>query len=252
MTAPRASYYRMEPSKNLEVDSVIDLPLPVAETVDEWHVLGSVARSGVGLLRGAEARGPGVAGAWCWRLPQGDAAGAGEHYVHVTGDGRVAECFEFQIESMAGSVVEASATLGYGYPGCTVAVPVSPPFSTQEPVFGVLPAAQSRLQDWTFGRFGPVEPLTTRRVVVNAWTAAVCTGDGRNPDNDDYDHHVNSGNACSGCWAGLPYVLWSSTVVGTGFRQPHASSCRVMALFSSQQSCGGLSGGVDQSKWLAH
>jgi len=87
--------------------------------------------------------------------PQGDVASTGERYEHVTGDGRVAKCFEFQVGSTARSIVEASANLGYGYLGCNVAVPTVPPLvSVQEPVFSLLPAAQSRyIQDWTLGRF---------------------------------------------------------------------------------------------------
>jgi len=50
---------------------------------------------------------------------------------------------------MAGSVVAASATLGYGYSGRTVVLPVVPPLvSVQEPVSGPLSAAQSRLHHW--------------------------------------------------------------------------------------------------------
>jgi len=59
--------------------------------------LGSVARSGVGLLCSAEIRDPGVAGAGRRELPQSNAAGADEHYDHVAGDGWVAECFECPI-----------------------------------------------------------------------------------------------------------------------------------------------------------
>jgi len=76
--------------------------------------------SGVELLHRAEVGDPGMAGTRCRKLPQNDVAGADEHYVHVTGDGRVAECFVFPVGSTAGSVVEASATLGYKYLGCTV------------------------------------------------------------------------------------------------------------------------------------
>jgi len=40
------------------------------------------------------------------------------------------------------------------YLGCTVALPTVPlPFTVQEPVFGPLPAARSRLQDWALRRF---------------------------------------------------------------------------------------------------
>jgi len=80
----------MEPSENLEVDSVIDLQLPVnvdvsveAETVGEQHAPGSVAGSGVEPLRRAETSHPGVAGAGRRGLPQSDVAGAGECYEHV-------------------------------------------------------------------------------------------------------------------------------------------------------------------------
>jgi len=45
----------------------------------------------------------------------------------------------------------------------------------------------------------PPEPVTTRRAAVNISMAAVCTSDGRCRDDDDYDHHVNSGDACSVC-----------------------------------------------------
>ena len=93
-----------------------------------------------------------------------------------------------------------------------------------------------------------MEPVTTRQVVVNAWMATVGASDGQSPDNDDYNHHVNSGNTCSVCWAGLPSVFLSSTDVGTGFGPSHATGCRVVALFSSHRSNGGLSGGVDQCK----
>jgi len=88
---------------------------------------------------------------WCrvLGLPQGDVAGASEHYEHVTGDVRVAECFEFQVGSTAESVVETSTTLGYGYPRHTVALPTMPlSFNLQELVLDPLPAAQRRLQDW--------------------------------------------------------------------------------------------------------
>ena len=50
--------------------------------------------------------------------------------------------------------MEANATLDYRYPGRIVVPPtVPPPVSVQEPVFGVLPAAQNCLQDWMLGRF---------------------------------------------------------------------------------------------------
>jgi len=46
---------------------------------------------------GAEARDPGVAGSGRRGLPQDDAAGTGERYEHVTGDGWIAECFELLV-----------------------------------------------------------------------------------------------------------------------------------------------------------
>jgi len=52
-----------------------------------------------------------------------------------------------------------------------------------------------------------MEPVTTRQVVVNAWMATVGASDGQSPDNDDYNHHVNSGNTCSICWASLPSIF---------------------------------------------
>jgi len=62
----------MEPFEDLEVDSVVDLQLPVdvdvsigIEMVGEQRALGSVAGSGVEPLHGAAARDPGVAGAYC-------------------------------------------------------------------------------------------------------------------------------------------------------------------------------------------
>ena len=73
------------------------------------------------------------------------------NYEHVSWDGWVTDCFEFPVGSMAESIVEASTTLGYGiygYLGCTVVPTTVPPLvSVHEPVFGPLPAAQSRLQE---------------------------------------------------------------------------------------------------------
>jgi len=69
---PHASHCTMEPSKTFEVDSVVDLQVPVdddvsveVEMVGKQHAPGSMAGSGVGPMHGAEAMHPGVASAWC-------------------------------------------------------------------------------------------------------------------------------------------------------------------------------------------
>jgi len=50
--------------------------------------------------------------------------------------------------------VETSTTVGYVYPERVVFSPtMSLLSSVQEPVFGLLPAAQSRLHDWMLGCF---------------------------------------------------------------------------------------------------
>jgi len=76
-----------------------------------------------------------------------------------------------------------------------------------------------------------------RQAAINAWMATVCAGDGWSPDDNNYNHHINSGNACSVSWAGLPTIFQSSTIVGTGFGPSRASSCKVAASHNLHQSC---------------
>jgi len=98
----------MESLKNIEVDSVADLAVPVdvnvpsaAEVEVAQQAPGPVVGTGVESI-GAEARDPGVDSARCRGLHQGDVAGAGESYEYVTGDGQVAESFESQGEPQLG------------------------------------------------------------------------------------------------------------------------------------------------------
>jgi len=92
----------MELSEDPEVNHlrlIVDADVSVsAEKVGEQLAPRSMAGSWVELLRGAEARDPGVDGTWCVvpGLPyESGMAGTGMHYEHVIGDGRIAECFEF-------------------------------------------------------------------------------------------------------------------------------------------------------------
>jgi len=98
----------MEPLKNIEVDSVADLTVPV--DVDEsfaeeaevaQQVPGPLAGPGVDPL-GAEATDPGVVGTRRRGLPQGDVAGAGKHQAYVAGDSWVAQSFESHGEPRLG------------------------------------------------------------------------------------------------------------------------------------------------------
>jgi len=93
-----------EPFENVEVNSVAKLFVPI-DTDVSYATEAEVAQQAPGPMaetsmepHGAEARDPDVAGTWCWVLPQGDVAGAGEHYEHVIGVSRVTECFEFREE----------------------------------------------------------------------------------------------------------------------------------------------------------
>jgi len=154
---------------------------------------------------------------------------------------------------MAGSVVEASTTMGYGYLGCTVAVPTVPlSFSVQEPVFGPLPAARSCLQDWVVGCFESWENPPRQGEPTSMPGQPLSAGDSRSPDNEDHGHHINSSDACSIHWASLLSIFRSSTLFGTGFGLSHASSCGVAVSHNLHRSYGGLSGGMDWSKWPTH
>jgi len=165
-------------------------------------------------------------------------------------DSRVAMCFKPQVESTATFVMEVSALWAMGIQGSLLFLPPCLRWS----VFRSQSSA-SCLQHRVVYRTGcreisnPHRILTTRRAAINVWTAAVCTSDGQRPDDDDYDHHVDHSDACSICWAGLPSIFRSSTVVGTGFSPSHAHCCLVVVSCNLHQSCGHLSGGVDRSQW---